>query len=41
MNEIKPDQSYGLSFNEILLLSYQNAPKVKIVYSYSKEGHLY
>ena len=37
----KVNQSHGLSYDEILFLSYQKAPKVKIPCSYSKEGDLY
>ena len=37
----KMNQSHNLSFDEILFLSYQKVPKVKIACSYSKEGGLY
>ena len=30
MNELQPDQSYGLSYDETLFLTYQKIPKVKI-----------
>ena len=34
------NQSYGLSYEETLFLSYQKVPKVQIACSYSKEGDL-
>ena len=34
-------QSYGLSYNETIFLSYQNVPHVKIACSYLNEGGLY
>ena len=35
------NQSYGSSYDEILFLSYEKAPKVKIVRSRLKESDIY
>ena len=35
------NQSYSLPFNETLFIYYQNVLKVKVAYSYPKEGDLY
>ena len=37
MNELHPNQSYSLLFNETLFLSYQNDSKLKITCFYSFE----
>ena len=37
----KINQSYGLSYDETLFLSYQKIPKVMIAFCYSKEDDLY
>ena len=41
MSYNKINQSHGLSYDELLFLSYEKVPKVKIPCSHSNEGDLY